>query len=171
MESASIIFRRTAIRRDSPNGVKKWGRLLTRNSIKRIVLRDLGQQVANWIDVMESGNNPLIIALSGIHDSPTHIRSYAYANVSLPECIKSMPAPNVIIRQRVPKRQEIFVENILMKNRALLDSEDIPMRRRGSFQKVIFSKRLISGTAKPPYRQTSIFVRVGALNKLNVCQT
>ena len=89
----------------------------------------LGQQVTNTVDVMVSGQDPLIQIVRPINDSPNKFLGVVHDDFQVvAKSLKTVPTPDVEASQRMSKRSEILVENILMENGAFMHS-DIPMRR------------------------------------------
>ena len=78
---------------------------------------EFGQQVTNTVDVMVSGQDPLIRIVRPINDSPNKflcVILYDFQIVA--KGLKSVPTPDVKAGQRMPKRSKVLVENILMEN-------------------------------------------------------
>ena len=78
---------------------------------------ELGQQVTNTVDVMVSGQYPLIRVVRPFNDSPNKFLRVILDDFQVvAKSLKSVPTPDVEAGQRMPKRSEVFVENILMEN-------------------------------------------------------
>jgi len=77
----------------------------------------LGQQVTNTVDVMISGQNPLIRVVRPINDSPNKFLRVVLDDYQIgAKGFKSVPSPDVKAGRRMPERSKVFVENILVKN-------------------------------------------------------
>lgn len=88
------------------------------------------QQVANTVDVMQTGRDPLIWTLAAINHRPYKVGGEVLDDLKVvAEGFKPVAAPDVEVCRWMPKRPKVGIINILMKNGCTLQL-DSPMSRQ-----------------------------------------
>lgn len=93
-------------------------------------MRHVRQQIANTVDVMQAGRNPLIYSCAAFNDCPHKVLGELPNDLKvIAKGLKPVASPDIEVGCWVPKRLKVGVEDILMKNRGLLQL-DFPMWRQ-----------------------------------------
>lgn len=79
------------------------------------IMRSLGYQIANPIDVMDSRRNPLICVAPTFNNRPDVVFIKVLDEQKIfTKCFKSNSAPNIMLRFRMTVRSEKRIESVFM---------------------------------------------------------